>query len=336
MATIYEVSDLAGVSLATVSRVINNSGGVREHTRNKVLDAMKALDYQPNSFAQSLAANRSNCVGVLVSEIYGAIFGSMLSGIDAELRAAGKFTIFATGHNDAEKEREGIRFLTGRNCDALILHVEALPDAYIVDNASSNTPFVIVNRVVPGLERQCISLDNEQGGYAATTSLLEIGHREIAYISGPLGWHDAKERLAGHKRALQAYGLSFSPSLMVEGNYQEPGGERAASKLLQSNQTFSAIVCANDEMAAGAMGAVRAAGLSIPQDISIVGFDNAPLARYLYPKLSTVNYPVAEMGRMAARWVLRNVYDHDTPDIQTKFSPQMIIRESAQRLRPGD
>ncbi len=332
MATIYQVSELAGVSLATVSRVINNNDGVRKHTREKVLEAMQALDYQPNSFAQSLAANRSNCVGVLVSEVYGAIFGAMLSGIDAELRAAGKFTVFATGHNDGDKEREGIRFLTGRNCDALILHVEALPDEYLLENASSSTPFVLVNRLVPGLEQQCVCLDNEQGGYAATHALLQMGHRQIAYVSGPREWHDAKERLAGHKRALKEYGLRFDPDLMVEGDYQETGGERAAAQLLNSGKQFSALVCANDEMAAGAMGAVRAAGLGIPEDISIVGFDNAPLARYLYPKLSTVNYPFTEMGRMAARWVLKNVYDDDAQDIQNKFAARMIHRASASSL----
>ena len=130
MATIYEVSDLAGVSLATVSRVMNNSGRVSEKTRQKVLSAMAELNYRPNSIAQSLASNRSNCVGVLVSEVYGPFFGTMLSAIESELRLAGKHTIFAAGHSDAETELENIRFLISRNCDSLILHVESLTDEF--------------------------------------------------------------------------------------------------------------------------------------------------------------------------------------------------------------
>ena len=329
MATIYEVSDLAGVSLATVSRVMNNSGRVSEKTRAKVLAAMEKLDYLPNSVAQSLASNRSNCVGVLVSELHGPVFGAMLSGIESELRRAGKFTIFATGHNDEAKEREAIRFLIGRNCDALILHIEALPDKYLVENQNSTTPFVIINRSIDGMEDRCITLNNEQGGYLAAKMVLDTGHRDIAYISGPLSWGDAGERLAGHKRALAEYGISFDAKLMVEGDYHELGGSSAMNELLGRGLPFTAIVCANDEMAAGAMDAARARGLSIPDDMSFVGFDNAPLARYLYPKLTTVNYPVAEMGRMAARWVLRNVYEDDGVVIQNVFEPTLVERASA-------
>lgn len=332
MATIYEVSNLAGVSLATVSRVMNDPGRVSEKTRHKVLAAMEKLDYRPNSIAQSLASNRSNSVGVLVSEVHGAIFGAMLSGIDSELRSAGKMTIFATGHNDEAKEREAIRFLISRNCDALILHIEALPDEYLRQRKDQAPPFVVMNRVVSGLEDICISLNNEYGGYAATNMLLEMGHRNIAYISGPLGWGDASARLAGHKRALNQHNRAFDERLMVEGDYHEAGGGEAMNRLLQQEAPFSAVVCANDEMAAGAMDAIRARGLSIPDDISVVGFDNAPLSRYLYPKLSTVNYPVTDMGRMAAHWVLQNVYDKKGVDIQHVFEPTLVTRASAEPL----
>lgn len=329
MATIYEVSKLAGVSLATVSRVINNSGKVREKTRRKVLDAMEQLDYRPNSIAQSLASNRSNCVGVLVSEIQGPIFGAMLSGIEAELRAAGKLTIFATGHNDEAKEKEAIKFLISHNCDALILHVEALSDRYLLDQKDGSHPFVIMNRVVPGLEDNCISLDNEHGGYAATKLLLDMGHKDVAYVSGPLTWGDASARLVGHKRALAEANHRFDERLLVEGDYHEIGGSNAMTTLLQRGHSFSAVVCANDEMAAGAMDMIRARGMSIPRDMSIVGFDNAPLGRYLYPKLTTINYPVADMGRMAAHWVLQKVYDRNGVKIQHVFEPTVVERASA-------
>lgn len=332
MATIYEVSELAGVSLATVSRVMNDSGRVSEKTRQKVLSAIQELDYRPNTVAQSLASNRSNCVGVLVSEITGPIFGAMLSGIEEELRKSGKFTIFATGHSDETKEMEAIRFLLSRNCDALILHVEALSDEYLLEQKDGALPFVIMNRMVPGLEDNCISLNNENGGFAATNMLLEMGHKDIAYISGPLSWGDASARLAGHKRALREHNRKLDNRLLVEGDYHEIGGSNAMTQLLQQGIPFTAVVCANDEMAAGAMDMIRARGMSIPEDMSLVGFDNAPLGSYLHPKLSTVNYPITDMGRMAAHWVLQNVYDNNGVEIQHVFEPKLVTRASAAPL----
>lgn len=329
MATIYEVSKLVGVSVATVSRVINGSARVSDKTRDKVHAAMAELNYRPNSIAQSLASNRSNCVGIVVPQVHGPVFAAMLSEIEEELRNAGKFTIFATGLSDEIKEREAIRFLVSRNCDALIMHIDGLTDEFLNEQMDNALPFVIMNRVVPGLEDKCISLDNERGGFSATKTLLEMGHRRIAYISGPLAWVDASARLDGHKRALASHGLAFDDRLFVESNFKEFGGSESMSRLLRRGRSFSAVVCANDEMAAGAMDAIRAKGLSIPDDVSIVGFDNAPLSRYLYPKLTTVNYPIAEMGRMAARWVLRNVYKDSDAKIRHVFRPTMVPRASA-------
>src|SRR5262245_14006721 len=183
MANIYEVAELAGVSLATVSRVINPGAKVSEKTRQKVLSAMKELGYRPNSIAQSLATRTSNSVGVMVSELHGAFYGAMLSAIEETLRAAGKFVLVATGHSREEQEKEAIRFLVSRNCDALIVHVEALPDKFLVEHNQKSTPIVVVNRKVRGIADRCFSLDNELGGYLAAQSLLKQKHRKIAYIS---------------------------------------------------------------------------------------------------------------------------------------------------------
>ena len=329
MATIYEVSELAGVSLATVSRVMNNSGRVSPKTRQKVVSAMHELNYLPNSIAQSLASRRSNCVGVLVSELHGPIFGAMVSAIEEELRRAGKFVFFAAGHSEESKEKEGINFLTSRNCDALIMHVESLSDHDLLELKKSETPFVLINRRIYGLEDRCISLNNEEGGYQATKLLLDQGHRQIAYISGPLKWGDANARLMGHKRALAEFAVKFDDALMVEGNYLVPGGSKAMEQLFEQGAQFSAVVCANDEMAVGAIEAIRARNLSIPQDLSVVGFDNVRWAPFLSPKLTTVDNPVGAMGAAAAQWVLKNVYEDDSLEIQTIFEPTLFERESA-------
>jgi LacI family transcriptional regulator len=330
MANIYEVAELAGVSLATVSRVINPGAKVSEKTRQKVLAAMQQLGYQPNSIAQSLATRSSNSVGVIVSELHGPFFGAMLSAIEETLKAAGKFVLVAAGHSKEEQEREAVRFLVSRNCDALIVHCERLSDRFLVDHDHEKTPLVVMNRKVRGLADRCFSLNNELGGFLATQSLLKRKHRKIAYISGPLDWVDAKQRLAGHKRALTEAGVKFDERLLYEGDYHETGGQDALDALFAKQLPFTALVCANDEMAAGAMAAAHERGLDLPRELSIVGYDDAPISRYVYPKLTTVHYPIADMGRMAARWVLKNVYEQEQP-VQQVFEPVLVERDSVSR-----
>jgi LacI family transcriptional regulator len=326
LATIYEVAQAAGVSLATVSRVINDSDKVRAETREKVLAAMAELDYRPNVFAQSLASNRTNCIGVLVSELHGPIFGPMLSTIENTLKEAGKFAIITAAHSDAEKEAEGIRFLTERKCDALILHIEALSSDYFVERADTLLPFVLLNRFSPSLEHHCLALDNEEGGYLATKAVLELGHRQIAYISGPSGWGDAEARLAGHRRALAEFGVPWNDRLFYAGDFTENAGSEGTAAILDAGLPVTAVVCANDEMAVGAMDRLRSRGFRIPEDMSIMGFDNVRWARFLYPKLSTVHYPLEDMSRMAAHWILKNVYGDEDLEIAHAFSPRLILR----------
>jgi LacI family transcriptional regulator len=237
----------------------------------------------------------------------------------------------AAGHSKEEQEREAIRFLVSRNCDALIVHVERLSDKFLVDHDHNTTPIVVMNRKVRGLAEQCFSLNNELGGYLATKSLLKHKHKRIAYISGPLDWVDAKQRFAGHKRALAEAGAKFDERLLHEGDYHETGGQDALNALFAKEIPFTAVVCANDEMAAGAMAAAHERGLEIPADLSIVGFDDAPISRYVYPKLTTVHYPITDMAHMASRWVLRHVYEQNDLDVQQVFEPRLIERDSVGR-----
>lgn len=328
MVTIYEVSAKAGVSLATVSRVINNNVKVSDKTREKVQAAMKELDYRPNTIAQSLASKRSNSIGILVSELHGHFYGSMLSGIETELRGADKHVIIAAGHSKEDEEIDGIEFLISRKCDALILHVEAVSDEYLIELSKGPTPIVLMNRTIAVIADNCISLNNELGGYLATKILLDKGHTELAYISGPLWKDDASQRFAGHKRALKEFGLTFSDSLLFEGDYEIESGRDGMNYLLQQDYPFSAVVCANDQMASSAMSVARDNGISIPDELSFVGFDNIIYARHLFPRLSTINYPIDEMGHMAAKWVLNKAYQKETTEIQHLFEPELINRDS--------
>lgn len=332
MATIYEVSKLAGVSLATVSRVMNNNTNVSDATRKKVTLAMTQLGYRPNSIAQSLASNCSNSVGLLVSELHGPFYGPMMSGIENSFRNQGKHVIIAAGHSDVERERQGIEFLISRNCDGLILHVEAVSDEYLIELSKGSTPFVLLNRLIPEIAERCIILDNIKGGYLATKHVLQQGHRDIAYISGPLWKKDAQDRLAGHKQALEEYDLAFNEQLLYQGDFMEASGYQGFAQLQQSAQQFSALICANDEMATGAMVAARENAIELPQQLSIIGFDNVLFARHVYPPLTTINYPINDMGKMAASWILKQVYHKAEQPLQTLFEPELVVRQSVIKL----
>jgi LacI family transcriptional regulator len=332
MATIYDVCSKAEVSMATVSRVINGNPNVREKTRLKVKAAMDALGYKPNSIAQSLASKRSNSVGVLVSELYGPVYGPMMSGIEEELRKAGKHVFIATGHSDEEREKESIEFLISRNCDALIMHVEAVSDSYLLELQKEQTPIVLLNRNVPEFPDNCINLNNNYGGYLATKYLLDKGHRDIAYIAGPLWKSDAQDRLEGHKKALAQYGIKFNDNLLFEGDFDEESGMNGLQYFIDKKLKFTGLICANDEMASGALGKARDQQISVPNDLSIIGYDDINVAYFLHPKLTTIRYPVEEMGKMAAKWVIKNVYKKDVNDIKTTFEPQLIIRNSCKQL----
>ncbi|GEA08308.1 transcriptional regulator [Alteromonas sp. KUL42] len=333
MATIYEVSEAAGVSLATVSRVMNGNAKVSERTRKKVEDAMASLGYQPNAIAQSLASNRTNSVGLLVSELHGSYFGDLMSTVEQVLKQNGKHVIITAGHVNVDREHEAIEFLKSRRCDALILHAEAVSDDYLRKLVDSKLPVVIINRKVDNLDDNCFVVDNEQGGYLATHAAIKQGHRNIGYISGPLFKKDASDRLAGHKRALAEAGIEFEASSLFEGDFHESSGQEGMQYMQTHFSKLTALVCANDEMASGAMTAAREAGFDIPSQLSIIGFDNVLFSRYLYPKLTTINNPIHAMGEMAAHWVLQHVYNiKSSMAIEHLFVPEIINRDTLGKL----
>ncbi len=328
MVTIKQVSELAGVSSATVSRVINNTDTVKEKTRQQVLDAMAKLGYRHNVIAASLASNKTHTVGYVVPELHGSFFGSMMAGSEKVLRDANKHMLVVTGHSDEKLEKKEIEALLSRRCDALILHVEAVSDDYLIELAAQDVPLVVVNRYIEAIGEHCISLDNFSGGYMATEHLIEQGHRDIAYLAGALFKADGKNRLEGHKQALADYGIEYDDSLMVEGNFQAQSGEDGINTLNERGVTYTAVACANDEMASGAINALRILGKQVPEDVSVIGFDNIDFASYLTPKLTTVNYPVGDIGTMAARWILNQVYGDHKMTMEHILRPELIVRGS--------
>lgn len=328
MATIKEVSELAEVSLATVSRVINNTAQVKPHTRIRVEEAMKKLGYRPNFIAQSLASNKSNTVGYVVPELHGSFFGSMLSGSENILRKSSKHLFISAGHSNLQDEINAIESLRDRRCDALILHLEAIGDDYLIELAKSGVNFILVNRHIDAIPEHCIGINNIHGGYIATKALIDKGHTHIGYISGSLWKVDAEERLQGHKNALREANIPFNADWLKEGDFQAASGYELASILLDNHPMLTALACANDEMAYGACNAIRERGLSIPEDISVIGFDDIEFSAFTYPRLTTIHYPTREIGEMAARWVLNHVYGQRYEVSTEVVSPYLVKRDS--------
>ncbi|MDW5283959.1 LacI family DNA-binding transcriptional regulator [Alteromonas macleodii] len=327
MPTIYQVAERAGVSLSTVSRVLNGKASVNKVLKERVEKAVKELNYRPNSVARSLANNRTDSVGVLVPELNAPFFGDLMQAVESTLRAADKHVIISVGRNCLETEKDAVEFLISRNCDALIMHAEALSDEYLLELNQSKLPVALVNRQVEGLPEACTSLDNEKGGYLATRHLLELGHQDIAYISGPTDKCDASLRLEGHKRALSEAGLPINPQLIFNGDYSEEDGKIGLLELMARDMPFTALVCANDWMASGAISCARDLGMSLPQDLSVVGFDDVVFAHHVFPRLTTVSNPIAEMAEMSAKYILNKVYGQAN-NVQLYFEPSLVVRES--------
>lgn len=289
---------------------------------------MQQLNYKPNSVAKSLASSRSDCIGVLVSELDSPFFTTLLGSIESVCKQYDKHLVVTSCHNDAQHEKDDVEFLIGRNCDALILHVEGVSDEYLIELSQGPIPVVVLNRYIPQIGEHCFSLNNEYGGYLATKATLEKGHRDIVYISGPEHKADAMQRLAGHKRALKEANIPIDDNRVFTGDYLQSGGQRGYDHFAGSGLKFTAVVCGNDEMATGVMASARDAGLALPEDLSIMGFDNVIFSRYTFPRLSTIENPIALMGKMAAATIMQDVYKKGGGPIKNLFEPKLIVRES--------
>ena len=328
MATIKDVSQRAHVSPATVSRVINGGNGVSDVTRAAVLAVIDELGYQPNAFARSLATNRSGGIGVVVSEVSSAVYGGILQGIESVAERHDMHLLVSSGHARVERERKAFEFLRHRRRDALILQRDGAADAEVVAWSRGRVPIIVVGRRIEELADRCVFLDNVAGGELATRHLLDRGHRRIAHIGGLATIRDARDRLLGYRRALAEHGVSFDPSLVVEGGFVEEGGQRAMQALLANGRAFTGVFAANDQSAAGAMRSLRDAGLRVPEDVSVVGFDDTLLAHYLVPSLTTVRQPLREMGQAAATLALARLGIAAGEEVTLRFEPVLVERES--------
>lgn len=328
--TIHDIARAAGVSPSTVSRVLNDTTPVAPDKRLAVLTAVDQLKYRPNIVAQGLARGKTNAIGVLTQNIASPFYGELLKGLEQGLHGSGYHPMIANGNWDRDEEHEAIALLLARRVDGLIVLSGLLDDAELRQLAEQ-TALVVVGRSVAGLEQRCLRVDDFQGAYQATRYLIQLGHTRIAHIAGMLSHRDAVDRRAGYCRALADAGIAVDDGLIVEGDFSEPSGLLAVEVLLMRGALFTAMVAANDQMAYGARLALYRRGIRVPEDISLIGFDDQPASAYTTPPLTTVRQPTVEMGRAAARAVLALIAG--APPTPTTFATELVIRESAALCR---
>lgn len=326
--TISDIARRANVSVATVSRVLNDSGYVSTEKRQSVLHAIDELNYHPNLFAQGLASGQSRTIGILTQFIASPIYDLILRNIIEKMYSNKFSSLIADGYWDVNLEKEAIETFLNRSVDGLILLGGSLPDEDIIAVAAK-VPTVVIARNIPQLGCQSIPLNDQQAAYQATQYLVELGHRHIVHIAGLVEHTDSIERLNGYLQALYDAGIPYDANLIVQGDFSETSGIQAVETLLSRGQSFSAIFAANDQMAYGARLALYRRGIRVPEDISIVGFDDQPPSAYMTPPLTTVSFPAREIGRTAAQALLDMIQGKECN--LHPFYHTLRIRESTAR-----
>lgn len=326
--TIRDVAEAAGVSIATVSRVLNNKDHpVGAATRQRILHTAEGLGYRPNIAARSLRTERSSTVGVIADDIIGPFATRIIRGIQDRLKPEGYLCVIISADWDPDAEREAIHDLASRSIDGIIFsetwHKAAVE---LLDVASK--PYVFVHRqfAVPG---QFSAIPDEMfGAQLATSHLLRLGHRRIGYINGPEHYYASEVRLQGYQAVLAGAGIAYDPDLVARGDWAVDGGYAAACRLLRSEPRMTALFAGNDLMAAGAIYALRDAGLHVPEDVAVVGYDDREISRIFRPALTTVTLPCYEMGQASAQMLLDRMAGRSEIGEEVKVSGHLIVRQS--------
>jgi LacI family transcriptional regulator len=326
--TIFDVAREAGVSYSTVSRTMNGYEFVKPSTREKVMQAAKRLGYVPNQQARSLAGGRSNLIGVLVPTLSNGYVTEVIRGIDEELAKSNYNLILYTTHRHHGKESIYVATIRNGGVDGLLLVAPLITIPYLDALRQQDFPYVLVDQLDSAQKSFSVSATNRQGACQATRYLIELGHRRIGFIAGLSGLYSAVERQEGYAAALADHGIPLCNDLIVQGEFSFEEGYSAVEKLLALEERPTAIFASNDLSAFGALEAIREHGLRIPDDISLLGFDDIPQASVTYPKLTTVRQPLEQMGRAAVAMLLDCIANPDQRSRQITLTTQLVIRDS--------
>ncbi|WP_340622212.1 LacI family DNA-binding transcriptional regulator [Xenorhabdus siamensis] len=328
MATMKDVAHKAGVSVATVSRVINNTVYVEPGTRERVEKAMRELNYHRNSAALALAQRCGNMLGLLTGNLADPFFSLLSRGVEKIARKKETKLMVCSGGHQAELEKSALDFLINQGCEAIVAYVSRMSEADILRYAAHTPGLVVINRYLPAIANRCIWLDNISASQTAINYLLQNGHQKIAYITADLPIDDRKHRLEGYYSAMANAGITVPSGWVISVPFNEKGGEQAAEKLLDSGINFTAAVTFNDVMAAGMMRSLHRRGIRLPEQLSIIGFDNIVTAQYLYPPLTTIRNPIEQMAQRATNLALQLSAKKEPIPQMNMFSAELVIRDS--------
>ena len=327
--TVYDIALAAGVSPATVSRVLRGTSPVAEEKRQKVLAATESLHYRPNPMAQDLASGRSQTVGLVIPDTVSSFWGRLVKGIESALRAQ-DYHLLIVSAETWETETRALDLLVNHQVDGLVIAGGWTLEEDVVA-VVGELPIVAVCRAFR--EDSRIFVPNREGARRAVEHLLELGHLEIAHISGIAEAADAQERAAGYRDALEAAGVAFDPALVAEGDFRMGGGVTAMDRLIDSQAAFTAVFAASDQTALGAMLSLHRRGLKVPDDVSVVGFDDETFAAYCWPPLTTVHQPIFEMGQSAANHLIARFRGGNPP--LPSFDAPLLVRQSTAPPNPS-
>ncbi len=329
--TLEKVAELAGVSRSTASRVVNRKAGVREDVRLRVRKVIEETGYRPNLAARALASNRSSIISLIVPHAASTLFTDpyfprLIQGITLACNKNNLSLSLFLFQNEDEEEILTRRIANTSLVDGVIIASSQFDDPLIPHLVANGVPLVVVGRQDQYPEVSFVDIDNVNGAYAAVTHLLRRNYRRVAHITGPLNMVSGTDRLLGYKKALQDRGFTFKEKLVVEGDYTEAGGYAAMQQLLTANP--DSVFAASDQMAIGALRAVREAGLQVPQDIALVGFDDLLPPGNIQPRLTTIRQPVVQIGQEAVSVLLDIIRNGPSPANRIILDTQLVIRES--------
>jgi LacI family transcriptional regulator len=330
VATIKDVARLAGVGVGTASRVVSGKGAVSPATLEKVRKAIAELDYRPSHAARALLSGNSQMIGVYIPFLNGTFYTPILRAIYTDLRAAGlnMMVSFGVGRGDARQQAiDGVEFLMARGCDGLLLMSNDLVESDIEALGPIQSRLVVINHGFASIADQCFSVDHALGGRLAARTLLDLGHREIAVIAGPSAAPDNVERIGGFMAELNEAGIDTGKLWMLESDFSAKGGCESARELVASGYAFTALFCANDEMAVGALSCFKQAGVSVPGQVSVLGYDDTDGTKFTVPRLSSVHIPWKELTRDGLNCLLNRCYGLDRP-VQRQFPVSVTVRGS--------
>lgn len=335
MATMKEVAKLAGVSVATVSRVLNDKPNVSPELRSRVLQAVEKLNYQRNRVARSLRAKTSLIIGLIISDIQNPFFTSVVRGVEDVAYDHGYTLLLCNSDEDPTKERLYIDIMLAEKVAGVIISPVAEVDNYSSVLLQAGVPVVAMDRRMRDLEVDTVVVNNVEGVYQAVGHLIEQGHRRIGFIGGPTRTTTGRERQEGYQKALAEHGLGSEQGLVKIGDFKQDSGYQRACELLEMDDPPTAIFTANNLMTLGALNAIHEKGLNIPRDMAIVGFDDMPWAPSLDPPLTAVAQPTHELGCTAANLLLQRIADKDREIVEMKLEPTLIIRDSCGHSEKG-